>query len=52
MRPCEFCKTVKNTVFTDHLGTPAPVFTEYVCNITKLKTLLNIEMYTCEIKIT
>ena len=63
MLSCEFCETVNNTIFTDHLGTPASVFIEHICNITKIsvnlpkwffqpfETLLKIEMYTCEIKI-
>ena len=63
MISCEFCETVKNTVFTDHLGTPASVFIEHVCTIIKLcvnypkwlfhpfETFINVEMYTSEIKI-
>ena len=31
----EFCKTVKNTIFNDHFGTPASVFIEHIYNITK-----------------
>ena len=30
----EFCKTVKNTIFNDQLGTPASVFIEHICTIT------------------
>ena len=60
---CEFSETVKNTIFTDHLGTPASVFIEHICSFTKVsanypewlfqpfETLKNIEVYTCEIKI-
>ena len=63
MISCEFFETAKNTIFTDHLGTPASVFIEHICPITKLcvdlpkwlfhpfETIINVEMYTCEIKI-
>ena len=59
----EFCQTDKNAIFKDHLGTPASVFIEHTCTITKLnvnqpnwlfqpfETLINVEMYACEIKI-
>ena len=30
MISCEFCRTVKNTIFKDHLGTPASVFIEHI----------------------
>ena len=64
MVSCEFCGTVKNTIFTGHLGTHASVFIEHICSITRLivnqpkllfqpfETLVNIEMYIYEIKIT
>ena len=29
MLSSEFCETVKNTIFTDHLGTPASEFIEH-----------------------
>ena len=63
MLSCEFCETVKNTIFTEHLETPASIFMEqnlmfYIYG-TELKWLfqpfetpIEIEMYTCEIKIT
>ena len=31
MVSCEFCEFVRNTSFTDHLGTPASVFIEHIC---------------------
>ena len=31
MVSCEFCETVNNTIFTDHLGTPASKFIEHIC---------------------
>ena len=31
---CQLCETVKNTMFTEHLETPASVFMEHICNIT------------------
>ena len=55
MLSCEFWETVKNTIFTEHLGTPASVFKEHhktECLFQPFETLINIEMYTCEIKIT
>ena len=36
MISCEFCETFKNTIFKDHLGTPASVFIEHICTITNL----------------
>ena len=63
MLSCEFCETLKNTIFIDHPETPASAFIERIYNITKLsvnqpkwlfqlfEALINIEMYTCKIKI-
>ena len=31
MVSCEFCEFVRNTIFTDHLETPASVFIEHIC---------------------
>ena len=57
---CEFCKTVKNTSFTEYFCIPDSVFTEHIWDILKhnvyllewilqpFETLVNIEMYTCE----
>ena len=66
--PASFLKrdfeTVKSTIFTEHLESHAFVFMENICNIIKpnvnqpkwlfqpFETPKNIEMYTCEIKIT
>ena len=36
MISCEFCKTVKNSIFKDHLGTYGSVFIEHIGTITKL----------------
>ena len=59
-----FAKLSRIAIFTDHFGIPASVFIEHINNITKFtvnlrkwlfppfETLINIEMYTCEIKIT
>ena len=33
MLSCELWETVKNTIFTEHLETPASGFTERICNI-------------------
>ena len=58
MLSCEFCETVKNTIFTDHLGTPASVFLNMsvisqvlISQIGISNHLRHTEMYTYEIKI-
>ena len=58
MLSCEFCETVKNIIFTDHLGNPASVFLNIpvisqvlISQISFSNHLKHIEMYTCESKL-